>query len=145
MIYTIGYDHMQLPDLQAIGKHFGITSLLDVRSIPFSRRPGFSRAALEKAFPNCYCWMGQDLGGRPPGVKRYALDQLALRTWDTAMLLCKEESPGDCHRYHTIALPLLRDYRVDCIHIYQDELIETSELAAAVEEDRNYLCRTFTL
>jgi len=146
VIYTIGYDHLTPAQLAAVIRALSISTLVDVRSVPYSRRPGFSQAALKKTFGSLYRWAGDSLGGRPPGVKPSALAALAgTSDSDAPLLLCKEQAPGECHRYHTIALPLLHEHGVDCLHIFEDELIETSELEASLAEDRPYLCNTFTL
>ncbi len=146
MIYTIGYDHLTPAQLAAVIRALGIGRLLDVRSVPYSQRPGFAKAALAKTFGSVYQWAGDSLGGRPPGVTRAGLAALAASAESgDQVLLCKEQSPGECHRYHTIALPLLHDYGLDCLHIFEDELIETSELEASIAEDRPYLCETFAL
>jgi uncharacterized protein (DUF488 family) len=52
-LYTIGYEKARLGDVLATLTEAGVTTLLDVRDRPISRRPGFSKrqlaAALEEA------------------------------------------------------------------------------------------------
>ena len=66
-LYTIGHStHSQAELINALQAH-SITTLVDIRSIPMSRRmPHFNRPALEKSLPEAgirYVWM-KDLGGR---------------------------------------------------------------------------------
>src|SRR3954464_1459116 len=99
--------------------------LIDVRSVPFSKRPGFGQAQLHKCLGDGYWWKGNVLGGRGNGATDTGLQSLAsLGKHDRHyMLLCKEEAPGDCHRHRSIAVPLLKRYKIDCTHVYRDELI----------------------
>jgi uncharacterized protein (DUF488 family) len=52
-LYTIGYEKARLADVVAALSEAGVTTLIDVRDRPISRRPGFSKrqlaAALEEA------------------------------------------------------------------------------------------------
>jgi len=55
-------------------------------------------------------------------------------------------APGDCHRHHLIAIPLLaRD--VDLVHVYsprgeEPELIRASELRRSIDDDDEYAYET---
>src|SRR5262249_31113887 len=46
-LFTIGYEKARLADTVAALKEAGVTTLIDVRDRPQSRRPGFSRRQLE--------------------------------------------------------------------------------------------------
>src|SRR5215213_5559790 len=52
-IFTIGYEGATVPEFLAALKDAGVERVIDVRALPLSRRPGFSksplRAALEEA------------------------------------------------------------------------------------------------
>ena len=66
-IYTIGHSTRSLEELiAALGGH-GITTLVDIRSFPMSRRmPYFNRESLEVELPEhgiAYVWL-KELGGR---------------------------------------------------------------------------------
>ena len=67
MLYSIGYEGMKSVSLLVEElKRKQITTLIDVRSKPFSRKPGFSKSALKTAIEKaglCYQWLGNDLGG----------------------------------------------------------------------------------
>jgi uncharacterized protein (DUF488 family) len=44
--YTIGYEGSRVEDFVPILQQFGIETLIDVRDVPLSRKPGFSKSAL---------------------------------------------------------------------------------------------------
>jgi len=48
-LYTIGYEGANLGDFLATLREMGVTTLLDVRELPISRRKGFSKAAIGEA------------------------------------------------------------------------------------------------
>jgi uncharacterized protein (DUF488 family) len=66
-IYTIGHSTRALDELVAALKGHAITTLVDIRAFPMSRRlPHFNRESLEQELPRCgiaYVWM-KELGGR---------------------------------------------------------------------------------
>jgi uncharacterized protein (DUF488 family) len=66
-IYTIGHSTRTLEELLAALRGHGVTTLVDVRAFPMSRRlPHFNRESLERELPQCgiaYVWM-KELGGR---------------------------------------------------------------------------------
>ena len=66
-LYTIGHSTRALEDLIGALKAHSIKTLVDIRSLPMSRRlPHFNREALEKTLPEAgirYLWM-KELGGR---------------------------------------------------------------------------------
>ena len=66
-LYTIGHSTRALEDLIGALQAHSIEMLVDIRSLPMSRRlPHFNREALEKTLPEAgirYLWM-KELGGR---------------------------------------------------------------------------------
>jgi hypothetical protein len=46
-------------------------------------------------------------------------------------------SPGDCHRHHTILVPLAKE-GVIVQHIFENEVIDAPDLQAAIEADSDY-------
>lgn len=123
-IYTLGYQGAALPDFVRTLKETGISLLLDVRELPQSRRPGFSKRVLSEALEDAgiiYRHMRQ-LGDPKPGrdaARRGAMDefrsifnahldleasQTALREvaqqagGETIALMCYERAHDDCHR-----------------------------------------------
>ena len=139
MIYTIGYQRLNPSTLAALLDALQVQLLIDVRSSPNSRKPGFSRKALETQLGLRYEWRGDRLGGRGDGPTKAGLDELAGET-RTVMLMCLEHLPGDCHRYHAIALSLAAR-GVDCWHVVADEVLETAEVTRALASDEcRYSC-----
>ena len=71
-IYTIGHSTRSLDELIAALQAHEIKILVDIRSIPMSRRlPHFNRESLEKALPDAgirYVWM-KELGGRRKKIR----------------------------------------------------------------------------
>lgn len=136
-IYTIGYQRLTPRALERIADALGIELVIDVRSVPSSRKPGFSRGALSALLGDRYEWRGDTLGGRP-GPTAAGLTALA-REPRRVLLLCLEEAPGDCHRHRTIAVPLAKR-RIAVTHIFRDELIAASELQRAIDDGDEYGC-----
>jgi uncharacterized protein (DUF488 family) len=123
-IFTIGYEGATMGDFLAALTGAGVERVIDVRALPLSRRPGFSKAPLAASLAEVgigYVHL-KALGTPKPGrdaAKRgdratleavYA-DQLhlpeaqvqAARMLDLAAekpsaLLCFERDPGMCHR-----------------------------------------------
>ena len=132
-IYTIGYDGMRVPELIRVLKALSVPTLIDCRSSPNSRRPGFSRGPLERALTLeriAYTGMGHLLGGRNGGPTPHGLQWLrdTTKAAEPVMLLCKEESPGDCHRHHAIAVPMYERFGIDCLHVFRSQIVKASEL-----------------
>lgn len=46
VLFTVGYEGIAPPDLISILLEAGVRTLVDVRELPLSRRPGFSKSAL---------------------------------------------------------------------------------------------------
>ena len=71
-IYTIGHSTRSFEELIAALRGHSITTLVDIRSFPMSRRlPHFNRESLEQALPHCgiaYVWM-RELGGRRKKIR----------------------------------------------------------------------------
>lgn len=143
MIYTVGHGgHKSAASLIQVIDDLGIKTLIDVRSQPRSRwQPWANRAALSQALGARYEWRGDVLGGLGAGVDPLAVDALRGLSGNVA-LMCAEKAPGDCHRHHAIGLPLAR-VGVDVMHVFERELIEATELQAAIDEGRDYDCSTF--
>jgi uncharacterized protein (DUF488 family) len=126
VVLTIGHSTRALEDLVQLLEHHGVRLLVDVRSIPASRRmPHFAKAALERSLPEHsidYLHMpalggmrkpvpgSVNAGWRNDGFRGYAdhmqsdafwsavveLETLA-RTRRTAVM-CAEALPWRCHR-----------------------------------------------
>jgi uncharacterized protein (DUF488 family) len=123
-IFTIGYEGTTVGEFIAALKQAGVRRVLDVRALPLSRRPGFSKTALGGALGDAgieYVHL-KALGtpadgraaaraGRHDELKRIYAGQLELpeaiaqsaqllelaRELPSA-LLCMEREPAHCHR-----------------------------------------------
>lgn len=123
-IFTIGYEGASLGEFLAALKGGGVERLIDVRAVPNSRRPGFSKTPLRNALAEegiDYVHL-RALGtpaegraaaraGRHEDLKRIYAGQLELpeaiaqgaQMLDLALekpsaLLCYERDPSGCHR-----------------------------------------------
>jgi uncharacterized protein (DUF488 family) len=118
-IRTIGHSNHPIERFVALLKAGGVTLLVDVRSLPWSRRfPQFGRERLAKSLDAAgiaYRWEGEALGGKPKDGGSYetmaarpafseALDRLVVSSADaTVCLMCAEKEPLDCHRTVLVA------------------------------------------
>lgn len=123
-IFTIGYEKATVAEVLAALKQAGVERVIDVRAVPNSRRPGFSKNLLRNALAEAgidYVHL-RALGtpadgraaaraGRTEDLQRIYSGQLELpeaiaqsaRMLDLAKempsaLLCYEREPGGCHR-----------------------------------------------
>ena len=123
-IYTIGYEGTTSDDLIAALKRAGVEQVIDVRALPLSRRPGFSKTPLRNALAEAGIAyvnlkaLGTPKPGRDAAKKRdratlevvyaaqldtpeaqiQAAEMRALAAERPSALLCYERDPGCCHR-----------------------------------------------
>nr|WP_277349384.1 DUF488 domain-containing protein [Sphingobium sp. TB-6] len=129
----MGYEGATVADFIATLRQAGISLLLDVRQLPQSRRPGFSKRVLSEALEEAgigYRHMRQ-LGDPKPGrdaARRGDMvafrsifgahleseeSQIAIQVAatvsqeETVALMCYERAPKDCHR--SIVAERIRD------------------------------------
>ncbi len=123
-IFTIGYEKTTQPELIAALQAAGVGRVIDVRAVPLSRRPGFSKNVLKNGLAEAgidYVHL-KALGTPPAGreaARRGRHDELeriyagqlelpeaivaAAEMRDLAAerpsaLLCYERDPAECHR-----------------------------------------------
>jgi len=123
-LFTIGYEGATVPEFLTALQNAGVERVIDVRAIPNSRRPGFSKTPLRNALAEegiDYVHL-RALGtpadgraaaraGRDTDLKRIYAGQLELpeaiaqsaQMLDLAAempsaLLCYERDPAHCHR-----------------------------------------------
>ena len=123
-IFTIGYEGATVDELLGALERAGVRRLIDVRALPLSRRPGFSKSALAAALKERgidYVHL-KPLGTPKPGrdaakkgdratLEAVYAEQLALPEAQVAAaqmrvlaaelpsaLLCFERDPHMCHR-----------------------------------------------
>ena len=123
-IFTIGYEGAIMDEFLAVLKNAGVERLIDVRALPLSRRPGFSksplRAALEevgieyvhlKALGTPAEGRSAARAGRHEDLRHIYAGQLELpeaivqsaqmlelAAEKPSALLCFERDPAHCHR-----------------------------------------------
>jgi uncharacterized protein (DUF488 family) len=119
IIKTVGHSNHPIERFVALLTAAGVELLVDVRSMPYSRRfPHFGRERLAKSLDEAgitYQWEGEALGGKPgqgggyndlaarPAFKD-ALGRLIERAESTTLcLMCAEKEPLDCHRTVLVA------------------------------------------
>jgi uncharacterized protein (DUF488 family) len=131
-IFTIGYEGVAQGDLVAALTAAGVTLLADVRAVPLSRRPGFSKNVLAAGLREAGIdYIGLKALGTPPEGREAArkhdharlatvyagqlelpeaLAQMAqLRTLAAerpTAVLCFEQDPSGCHRSLLVAAAL---------------------------------------
>jgi uncharacterized protein (DUF488 family) len=123
-IFTIGYEGATVAEFLAALRQAGVRRVIDVRALPLSRRPGFSKTPLRGALAEAgidYVHL-KALGtpadgraaaraGRHSDLERIYAGQLelaeaiaqsaqmlALAEETTSALLCFERDPAECHR-----------------------------------------------
>jgi uncharacterized protein (DUF488 family) len=143
VIYSIGHSDHELDALIALLRQHNITTLVDVRSQPYSRWvPQANRETLARALEQAgqqYRFAGEALGGRPsdpslydatgrPDYDRIAvtsafqagLDQLIqLAQRENVAMMCSEGDYKTCHRALLIT-PQLLENGARVIHIHPD-------------------------
>jgi uncharacterized protein (DUF488 family) len=109
----------------------GISSLVDVRAYPVSRRhPRFSRHALEEALADAgirYRWEGKALGGMRKGGYLAHMETAVFTAAAQSLIeashaqrlciMCAETQPSDCHRSHIADWLVARGERV--VHLLE--------------------------
>ena len=140
-IFTIGYEGATVPELVAALGQAGVERVIDVRALPLSRRPGFSKTALRGALAEAgidYVHLkalGTPADGRAaaragrhaeleriyagqlelPEAMAQAAQMLALADEKPSALLCMEREPAHCHR--TLLLNAVAP-DAEAVHLY---------------------------
>jgi uncharacterized protein (DUF488 family) len=144
-IYTVGHSNHNIERFLALLRGARVTLVVDVRTLPASRRfPQFHRAALTAALSDAgigYLWLGDALGGRPqkadgsapaadyeqmasqPQFARGLARVLELSGKQFPALMCAEREPLDCHRVVLVGRHLARQ-GAELRHILADGNIE---------------------
>jgi uncharacterized protein (DUF488 family) len=123
-IFTIGYEAATMDEFLAALKNAGVERVIDVRALPLSRRPGFSKSPLRGALEEAgidYIHLkalGTPADGRAaarsgrhedmariyagqlelPEAMVQAAQMLELAAEKPSALLCFEREPAHCHR-----------------------------------------------
>lgn len=141
-IYSIGYEGMTLDGLVERLSSSGVTTLVDVRLTPSSRRPGFSKKALSAALESAgISYVHEKELGNPAdnrdsfrvgdgsaGRKRMrailsngagvALERVVdLASEGTIAVLCVEREHNRCHRAVITQMALESDPSIEVVNI----------------------------
>ena len=150
-LWTIGHsNHGAEKFLDLLSRH-GIACVVDVRSIPYSRRnPQFNREKLGQSLSSrdiAYVWEGEVLGGKRDfrqnpeffnaegridwmKVRRgedfiRAMSRLRTRVGkEPTAVLCAEENPRNCHRLHLVSAAWAESFGENISHIRGDGRVE---------------------
>jgi uncharacterized protein (DUF488 family) len=140
-IFTIGYEGATVPEFIAALKNAGVTRVIDVRALPLSRRPGFSKTPLKNALEEAgieYVHLkalGTPAQGRAaaragrqsdleriyagqlelPEAMAQSAQMLGLASEKPSALLCMERDPAHCHR--TLLLKAVAP-QAEAVHLY---------------------------
>ena len=128
-IFTIGYEATTMGDFLAALKAAGVERVIDVRALPLSRRPGFSKTPLREALAEASIEyvhlkaLGTPASGREaaragrhdeleriyagqlelPEAIAQGAEMLELAREKPSALLCFERDPAACHRSMLLA------------------------------------------
>ena len=123
-IFTIGYEGTTVPEFTAALQKAGVERVIDVRALPLSRRPGFSKSPLKAALQEAgidyvhlkalgtpsegrtaaragrYSDMARIYAGQLelPEAMVQSEQMLELAREKPSALLCMEREPEHCHR-----------------------------------------------
>src|SRR5579872_3065690 len=140
-IFTIGYEGTTIPEFVSTPQSAGIERVIDVRALPLSRRPGFSKSPLRaalgvagieyvhlKALGTPAEGRAAARSGRHADLKRIYAGQLELpeamlqsaqmlelAREKPSALLCMERDPAHCHR--TLLLNAVAD-DAEIVHLF---------------------------
>ena len=140
-IFTIGYEATTVSEFIAALKGAGVERVIDVRALPLSRRPGFSKTALRGALEDAgidYVHLkalGTPADGRAaaragrhsdleriyagqlelPEAIAQGAQMLTLAEERPSALLCMEREPAHCHR--TLLLNAVAS-DAEVVHLY---------------------------
>lgn len=144
IIYTIGYASKELGDFVQLVKDRGISTIVDVRSVPYSKRhPDFNKESLGTKCAKRdvrYIYLGHLLGARQTDSELISsdgkvdfeklarsanvtqgIDQIKHLNDTVApiCLLCSEKDPYKCHRSILLGR-ILNEHGYDVLHMYDE-------------------------
>lgn len=149
ILYTIGYEGLSVEDFISLLSDYSIKKLVDIREVPQSRKPGFSKKQLALHLHDVGIAYSHDslLGCPSPirhqykrdndwvkysdkfldyiGDQKEAFSRLAdLVTQDITCIMCFEQNYLRCHRYY-VSMVLKQDYltNLEIFNITQKEAI----------------------
>lgn len=162
-LFTIGHSNRTLDEFFAILHAEGVRQLIDVRSLPQSRRyPSYNRNTLSLSCEDegiAYVWFGRELGGLrsekadsrhcalTSGFRGYAdhmasrlflegIDRLtAVARTQPVAIMCAEREPSQCHRSMIADYLSLRGWQITHLLAPQQSIRHTLNRLARSEEN----------
>jgi uncharacterized protein (DUF488 family) len=150
IIYTVGHSTHQLNYFLELLKEYGVTCLIDVRSVAASSyNPQYNKEPLTNFLKRNgiqYLHFAEEFGARhnDPDLlddegkvdfekvrKSWAFKNGVERIWQgldkgfTISLMCSESEPFDCHRFSMVSIALDKD-GFDVKHIMKDKTLKTN-------------------
>ena len=150
IIYTVGHSTHQLDYFLELLKEYGVTCLIDVRSVAASSyNPQYNKDPLTSFLKRNgiqYLHFAEEFGARhnDPDLlddegkvdfakvrKSWAFKNGVERIWQgldkgfTISLMCSESEPFDCHRFSMVSIALDKD-GFDVKHIMKDKTLKTN-------------------
>jgi hypothetical protein len=150
IIYTVGHSTHQLEYFLELLKEYGVTCLIDVRSVAASSyNPQYNKEPLTNFLKRNgiqYLHFAEEFGARhnDPDLlddegkvdfekvrKSWAFKNGVERIWQgldkgfTISLMCSESEPFDCHRFSMVSIALDKD-GFDVKHIMKDKTLKTN-------------------
>ena len=150
IIYTIGHSTHQLNYFLELLREYGVTCIVDVRSVPASGyNPQYNQDTFKNFLKNnkiTYLHFGEEFGARQTDpdlldndgkldfdkVRKTWLFKNGLeRIWQgvekgfTIAIMCSESEPLDCHRFSMVSLGLEKD-GFEVKHILKDKSIKSN-------------------
>lgn len=151
-LYTIGHSIHKIEDFISLLKKHNINTIVDVRSMPYSKfAPQYNKELLKNSLKFdgiCYIFMGDMLGARhedknllfndgkvnfqkvqetksfQDGIAR--LEKGINKGYEIS-LMCSEKEAFDCHRFGLISEFLVK-HSIQVDHIYPDKVVSQQDL-----------------
>lgn len=137
MIYTIGYSTRTLPEFIKELDNYNITTIIDVRSRPWSRNPSFNANQIERWSASAhlmYKQLGHILGDQA-GVELQDVRYQSSLQWivdaarrENVAVFCAEGDPALCHRAWDIGASLLLQRSISSANILRNGGLEKIEV-----------------
>lgn len=149
-VYTIGYATKPIATFTEQLRHYKVSAVCDVRSVPFSKRFfDYHQDAIKQHLNNAqirYVYLGNELGPRSKNPDHY--DECNQVQFETLMqsehflkglyrlkngleqgftlaLMCAEKDPATCHRSLLIGYAVARLWKEELMHITHEGELES--------------------
>jgi uncharacterized protein (DUF488 family) len=159
-LFTVGYEGSKPADLFASLQASGVELLIDVRDVPISRKPGFSKTSLSQGLENVgiqYLHL-KGLGDPKPGrmaaregrysdfrrifaahmastaAQQALRDAVSAASKSVACLLCFEQDHTNCHR-GIVADSMALDAKFSLVHLSAAPSVARNNLRGRVSSN----------